>query len=271
MIEVVSTGYAQGNSGLSIYLPSGSNDELLNEILVYKEIEFSEEYIEFAVKYTEFLTCEYELEWVEEYWEESTEEIVVTVSEEMVDNITAAYLVTFVTLDSSGNLFMISTDSDVSIYNNGTLKATPENEFWGLQGQYLCMIEVVNTQSYTEYMVPILYNGEQCNMMIEFSMEYPNGNITEIVPVETSKQKYSIQEGDVIVPLYPVEEIVDADIDTIIEGFYMGNTILIENLEAGDAELELVEVNEDLIYGFMIKDSRQQISYVINFGNEVVE
>ncbi len=271
VVEVVSTGYAQGISGLSIYLPSGSNEELVNEILIYEEIGFSEEYKEFAVQYTEFLTSEYEMEWTELYWEESAEEIVVTVSEEVVDSIVSAYLVTFIVTDAGENIYLISSDSDVSIYNNGTLKATSENEFWGLQGQYLCMIEVVNTQSYTEYMVPILYNGEQCNMMIEFTMEYPNGNIAEIVPVETSKQKYSIQEGDIIVPLYPVEEIVNADMNAAIEDFYMGDTILIKNLEAGDAELELLEIKEALLYGFMIKDNRQQITYVINLENEVAE
>lgn len=270
VIAVASSNYIQDISGLSIYLPSGSNEELIDDTQVYEEIGFSESYKEFVETYTAFLISETEIEWATLEIEEK--EITATISEDSVENITAAYLVTFARGLNENEVYLISTDSDVSINRNGTLKAMVEEEFWGLQGQCLCMIEVIHTQNYTEYMVPILYNGEQCNMMIEFTTECPDGKITDIVSEEVNKQIYTIKEGDIIVPLYPSEEITDISIEETyaeniyMDSYYMGSEIVIDNLEAGDDELALVSMEEELLYGFMVIDNKQMNYYAIEFA-----
>lgn len=273
VIEVASTGYQGDMSGLSIYLPSGSNEMASSDILEYKNITFCEAYQTFATEYVEFLDVDNEWTWAEMEVSENMAGNVIKVKldSEDIESVTAAYLATFVQINEEGVGYLISSDSDVTIYNNGTITATTEDEFWGLQGVGLCMIEVYHDMGATEYTVPILYNGEQCNMTILFNTENQNGQITEIIPVETSKQIHHLEEGDNIVPLYPIEgldyqESFDAEMEDWYygDGYYRGEEIVIADLEAGDGELELVTMEtEELRYGFMIKDNKQKVYYIL--------
>ena len=266
IMDSVSQGYQPAPSGLSIYLPSGANEWLATDMKEYQNIIFCDTYKTFAENYKIFLEKENHMDWQTPTTDQN--EIIMETDIETIQNIVAVYLVTFCTTDSENDIYLISSDSDVVIGNNGYLKATPENVFWGMQGTVLCMLEISNTNQITEYMVPILFNQERCNMIIEFSEDSPDGKILSIAPVETSKREYEIKEGDVITALYPLEQTGEVNRTEEMQqrfydnSYYRGEDIIINSIANGDAELERITIdNSNCLYGFMIQDNKQKLYY----------
>ena len=73
----------------------------------------------------------------------------------------------------------------------------------------------MNLDAYTEYMAPVLYNGELCTMRIGFDEEHEDGQILSVTPAgqtsEAAKQIYELKEGDRVTPLYLVEHMEDVE------------------------------------------------------------
>lgn len=260
----ITKGYEEEPSGLSIYLPSGANDWLQEDMAVYDEIPFCSSYQEFLQGYRDYLVRENKMEWRTP--SRKDDEIRLEVTPDQIEEISGAYLTTFCK-SKEGISYLLNTDSDVVINRNGFLKATPEENYWGLKGQVLCLVEIMNTDQCTEYCTPILYQNELCTMHIGFDEEHPDGMIQTIVPAGVSKKEYELKEGDVIVPLYPLEEEGDqtGNQERVFQNsYYMGERILIEDLDSGgDTALEQIHVNPGQCkFGFLIQDSRQQLYFL---------
>lgn len=258
--KCVVNGYMENSPcGLSIYLPDGSDEWLAGDMAVYERMSFCDSYQKFIQGYKEYLMKEYDLEWSEPA--RKKDEIRMEVDPDQIDEITAAYLTTF-RVSGDGVSYLLSTDSDVKINRKGSLRATPEDTYWGLGGQTLCLIETVNTDQYTEYRSPVLYNGELCMVYLGFDEDNPDGIIQTIAPAGVTKQQYEIREGDEIVPLYPLVDAVEGNENVYDNSYYMGKKIQIGNLERGDALLEQIAVDTDTCsFGFLIQDTRQQLYY----------
>ncbi len=158
----------------------------------------------------------------------------------------------------------------------------------GMKGQVLCLIETMNLDAYTEYMAPVLYNGELCTMRIGFDEEHEDGQILSVTPAgqtsEAAKQIYELKEGDRVTPLYLVERMEDVgeapgntgnasgqimEDRYYTDSYYMGTEFYIE--EPDDMLLEAVPASGDgYLYGFMLMDVRQNIYYTdfIGMGTE---
>lgn len=266
VVDKVTKGYSKEPSGISMYFPSGTNDWLKEDIKVYKTIGFCDGYQEFLDKYEEYLIKENNLEWRQP--QKNKNKVTMEFDENTIDNIAGAYLTVFKRLGDEQNVYLISTDSDVTINKKGLLKAETETYYWGMKGQVLCLIETLNIEDYTEYMVPVLYNDEFCTMHIGFDEENPDGKINAITPVEVTKRQYELKKGDTIVPLYPVEQL-ESEMDIYAESssddlrdYHLGEKICMENMEDGDGELEQIKVNsKDCLFGFMIQDTKQNVYY----------
>lgn len=253
-------GYAEEPSGLSIYLPSGANDWLQDDMEVYDEIPFCGTYREFLRGYRDYLVREQKMEWRPPSRREN--EIRLEIDPDQIGEISGAYLTVFCK-SGDGLSYLLSTDSDVTINRNGIIKATPEETYWGVKGQVLCLIEMMNMDPYTEYYAPILYNGEFCRMQIEFDKDHPDGLIQTVTPVEVSKKVYELKEGDTIVPLYPLEEKTENKERVYQDSYYMGETIRIDSLEQGDDALEQIRVDpRQCSFGFLIQDTKQKLHFV---------
>lgn len=260
----VTKGYAREPSGLSIYLPSGSNEWILDDMAVYGTITFCKRYKKLVQNYKEYLVKEKHWEWRNPTMQE--DEIRLDIDSGVMKEITAAYLTVFSKETKDKPAYLLSTDSDVSYDKSGFLKAKREKYYWGLKKQVLCLIEVFNTDSGTDYLAPVLYNGELCRMFIGFNKEHSDGVIRQIVPVGTEKKQYELKEGDTIVPLYPLaQENSESEFNynnCYEKSYYMGETIVIENLAAGDAEPEKISIQkEDCSFGFFLQDTKQKLSY----------
>lgn len=256
VLKKITKGYKEEPSGLSIYLPSGANDWLHNDMEVYDGIPFCSSYQEFLRSYRDYLARENKMEWRTP--SRKKKEICLEVTPEQIEEIAGAYLTVFCKSEE-GISYLLSTDSDVTINRNGYLKAEPQETYWGLKGQVLCLIEVMNTDLYTEYHAPVLYNDELCTIHIGFDDEHPDGVIQTIVPVGVAKKEYELKEGDVIVPLYPLEEETGNQEKVFQGSYYKGEQFVIENLERGDAVPEQIQVDSGkCTYGFLIQDTRQQ-------------
>lgn len=288
-----SKGYPVNPSGLTIYLPSGSNPYLRDDLETYGTTGFCSAYRQLADSYAVYLAREGGVEWGNiSAHQDGTVEI--SIAPEDVHDVAGAYLAVFCPGEEDGNYYLLCTDSDVSIGMDGTLRAVPEDNYMGMKGQVLCLIETMNLDAYTEYMAPVLYNGELCTMRIGFDEEHENGQILSVTLAgqtsEAAKQIYELKEGDRVAPLYLVERMEDveeepgdevsdetrdetkdglraaagdsrSDTDRLYtDSYYMGTEFYIEEPE--DMLLETVPVSGDgYFYGFMLMDVRQNIYY----------
>ncbi len=257
VLRKVTRGYSAEPCGLSIYLPSGSNEWLQDDIAVYDGISFCETYRNLLHQYRDYLIKENKMEWRTPSRKKKS--IRLELEPEQMDEIAGAYLSAFCQTEDEVS-YLLSTDSDVTIHRKGFLESTPAETYWGLQGQVLCLMETLHTDQFTEYHAPVLYNEELCIMVIGFDEDHPDGKIQTIMPVEVSKQEYEIREGDRIVPLYPLKDAVEKSEKIYEDSYYMGDPISIASLERGDALLEQISVKQDACsYGFLIQDTRQQL------------
>lgn len=255
--EKVTRGYQEEPCGLSIYLPSGSNEWLQNDMAVYDGISFCETYRNLLHRYRDYLIKENKMEWRTPSKKKKT--IHLEIDPDQIEEIAGAYLSTFCRTED-GIFYLLSTDSDVAINRKGFLESRPAETYWGLQGQVLCLVETLHTEQYTEYHAPILYHEQLCIMVVGFDEDHPDGMIRTIIPAKVSKQEYEIQEGDCIVPLYPLKDTVEKSEKIYEDSYYIGEKISIDSLERGDALLEQITVEQDKCsFGFLIQDTRQQL------------
>ena len=213
-------GYPGNPSGLTIYLPSGSNPYLSEDLETYDTTGFCSAYRQLTDGYAAYLARESGVEWGNiNAHKDGTVEI--SIAPEDVSDVTGAYLAVFCPVGDDGNYYLLCTDSDVDIGVDGTLRAAPENSYMGMKGQVLCLIETMNLDAYTEYMAPVLYNGELCTMRIGFDEEHEDGQILSMTPAgqtsEAAKQIYELKEGDRVTPLYLLEHMEDVEEEAVDE------------------------------------------------------
>lgn len=274
--ETVASGYADQLTGLSIYLPSGANGWLAEDMGIYKTTGFCSAWQELMEDYARYLAYDQGLSW-EQVESSQDGSVTLSISPEELDQVAAAYLAAFYDTGNGQDYYLLSTDSDVEIWADGRLKAVPETGYPGLKGQILCLIETMNLDSCTEYMAPILYNGRLSTMEIYFDEEHEDGEIRAITPVDThaqgTKEVYSLKVGDRICPLYPMERMEESGEGSPSEAgsasqtslpleelYFKGEEIQMEAPE--DLLLELVEADpEKCLYGYMLVDLRQNIYY----------
>jgi hypothetical protein len=276
VIHEVSGAYAKKPGGMSIYLPGGDNSLLTNDYKAYRELDFCKEYQRFAGEYVTYLTGDEEQAWNVPAQDEA--DIVLKVQLDQLSEIADAYSTFFVKKDDIH--YMLLADGDVKLDLSGYLKAPMENTFWGLKEEPLCLIERYSTENNTEYQAPVLYkkggeNWVECMVYIMFSEDNPYGTIEDIVPCEVSKQVYHLEEGDKLIPLYPLYEAEPYNVPEIAEGeriykneYYKGNVITMEDMEMGDGELEKITLEKDveMQYGFLIRDTKMELYYT-DFAN----
>lgn len=267
-------GYVQNICGVSIYLPSGSDVMLEESLKKYQNSGFEKVYLEFVSGYGEYLLYGEELnleEGIEQY-QIQEDYIIAEIIPELLSEISAVYMITGKSLpEIQGCSYILSTDSELTIDSAGKIEALPDEEYVALKGQVLCLIEQYNSQEQTDYLSPVLYNGELSMMKVRFSDENPDGEIVTIIPVSdnatSAKKEYQLEIGDKLTPLYPLftdestsKEQLEGREDIYETLYYIGEEIVIE--EEWDALLEVVQVDlSGCQFGFMIEDNRQQFQY----------
>lgn len=263
-------GYDTPPSGISIFLPAGDNPMLKKDCNVYANLSFCPKYQSFVEKYKSYFIQKPNM-----YWEEpdlSQKELRMNFLPRQLDEIADAYRTIF--FQENGVSYMLSADSDVTLDKSGCLITSTENTFWGLKDEILCFIETYDNEYTTEYAAPVLYRKagdvwKECQIYAEFSEDNPDGVITQIIPCETGKQIYELEQLDEIIPLYPlypddVQSKEPEDSANIYKkNFYMGKRIKMENMAKGDGKLMKIKYeNPDaLCYGFLIRDTRMKLYY----------
>lgn len=267
-------GYGRVPCGISVYLPSATDFELEESIRRYRDTGFENTYIRFAADYAAYL-LEGELPDLEggmgQYGQQE-ERITAEFAPEFLQETAALYLLAVKPLPGMENCFyVLATDSDLSVSESGKAEAVTEETYTALKGQALCLVEQYNSPERTDYMSPVLYNGELCMMKISFSEENADGEITAVIPVTeekiSAKKEYKLQTGDTVTPLYmlftdettPMQEISVRE-DIYENLYYMGEELVME--EEWDTLLETTTVPfSDCFFGFMIEDNRQNFQY----------
>lgn len=272
----VAKGYSREPCGLSIYLPGTDNQTIRDDVHTYDTIGFCANYQKFVTEYLKYIMENNPVKWKSPVQKKN--EILLEIGQEQAGTIADAYLAVFYN-PRDGDTFLICADGDVTLGKSGYLRATKETTFWGIQNHLLCLIENYNTPYITEYLSPILYkkpgqHWQQCLLTIEFSRQFPEGEITSIVPNEVSKMLYELENGDTLIPLYPLNissestgEMEQQDILSKIEGkifdkkYYMGEIISIDNINRGDGALEKIKLfsPELLQYAFIIRDTKMEL------------
>lgn len=258
VIECTAEGYPIPPSGLSIYLPSGSNPYLKEDIRTYGTTGFCSAYESFTDGYGAYLAQEKGLEWGD-IGIKGNGAVEIGIASQDIPSVAGAYLAVFCPVGDDMTYYLLCTDSDVSIGVDGVLSGVPETGYMGLKGEILCLMETMNLEEYTEYMAPVLYNGELCTMRIGFDEEHEDGQILSLTPAgqgaETAKKVYELKEGDALVPLYPIEEmeIEEMEIEEIeIEEMAIEEMAIEEAMEGENVPVPVESVSgsipQDRIY-----------------------
>lgn len=266
VVKTISQGYSRAPCGLSIYLPGIIKEEMGQEIAIYQKIGFCKIYGSFVEEYAEFLGQEYQYDCNKSKIQKK--QIILSLADER-NHITNAYAAV-IYQEEDGPPFFLFADGDVVLDKRGYLQANAETNFWGIKGVLLCLIEVKNLDSRTEYMSPVLYKEKEdgewryCRLYIDFSEDNSDGDIRTIISVDEKEKIYSLKEGCQLLPLYPLypgnegENTEGTDTRIYENRYYTGKKIVIENLAAGDARLEIIsDIDRTrLSYGFLIHDDQ---------------
>lgn len=279
IVSKVFGGMVEEPSGISIYLPAGANRKIDKEISIYQKIDFCQNYKSFVENYFAYLMKNRGLIWHEPT--KRKEKLIMEVPKEQLSDIADAYNTIYI---KKGTIsYMIVADGDVTLDLSGYLIAPLENTFWGLKTEMLCLIEKYSSDDVTRYNAPILYKKAggawiECIMKIAFSDEMPDGMIEAIEPCELSKEKYFLEEGDEIIPLYPIYSMENIEASEEIchnNEYYKGNLIEMTDMEMGDGELEKIRIKDEkkLQYGFIIRDTKMALynTVLVDYDSESIE
>lgn len=263
---VCSTESGSKTGGLSIYLPAGDSSK--EEYEIYSEIPFCDEYKDFVKQYSQFMEQVQGLDFGAIAKDKG--QIMIEIPQEQTELISYAYNAVYMSSDNVR--YLIAADSDVELDKRGYITAPVEDTFWGLKGEILCMIENCSDDDRTEYIAPVLYKKggsednewTECRIKVKFSYDNPDGEIISICPNDTTKQMYTLEDNDEIIPLYPIYDTdnIANDNEQIYDGqYYKGNTIIIEDMQMGDGELEKITLENEmkLWYGFLIRDTGMKL------------
>ena len=263
-----STGISEDMCGISIYLPGKNGMELAEEMFLYITCGFDENYLKFVYNYAKILDedLEFNLEAIRTKYDEKTGQVQFRIEKEMVAQIATAYILTAYQAEDSGEYYLLSTDSDVVIGEDGVLTGILDIKYFTIADQVLCLIEKYNSNARTEYLSPILYHDKICLMTIEVSLDAPDGRIVSIVPYDLNqraeKEQYTLEEGESFCALYPIVSASgEADLDAFLENnlYHVGETVWLKDY---DCELALQDVAfEDCFYGLMIQDKTMALHY----------
>lgn len=288
VVNKVALGYPIAPSGLSIYLPNDGNS-VKKDLSIYESIDFDDSYKSLVSIYGNYLTKKSNIT-VSSTPNKVDGKIQMSFELSDLDKIADAYHSIY-EVDSKNRTYLLSSDSDVVLDNEGYLVANLENTFWGLKGEKLCLIEQTKDTEQVSYLAPILYKKQtnqwqECLMTIVFTKKH-QVIIQTIQPFDLSKQEYQLEEGDSLIPLYPLypqsspteteQDATQNDVQSINFGelnkkiknqifgqeYLLGNLITMDSFEYGDNQLEQIEVkpNEHLKHGFIIRDTNLNLSY----------
>lgn len=266
-------GYEEEPSGLSIYLPVNSEETLVEDYHNYSNSHYDDKYIEFIGKYIEFLLEEegYSFENLNPYLVDNVAKV--SLNKEDINNLAAVYLATYKeTSYGSGVYELLSTDSDVKIDVEGTVSSDVENSFTYINNELFSTIEKSFTKSELELYSPVLLNGDEAYLLIEYDFNNCNGTVLGAIrgfdPSEAQNKIINIKDGDEITPLFPFKD--DSDISSISKDkiyndeYFKGNMIKADEkgLDINDGELE---GKEKIKYSFILINSSQE-KYEININ-----
>lgn len=262
------TGISMEMSGISIYLPGKQDGGLAEDIFFYLNCCFDENYLQFVYKYAQQLdgNLEMDLEKVRMKYEEKTKKIQFLVPQELKDQIATAYIATVFQAEGKDEYYLLSTDSDVTVDEKDVITGVLDIKYFAIADQPLCLIEKYNSETRTEFVSPILYQGKLCWMTIEVSEESERGKIVSIIPYDeeqgTSKEQYILEPGKSFCPLYPIIR-QDGEgspyIGLTADEYHKGELV---ELKEYDCKLGDMDINfNQCLYGLMIRDKAMGVHY----------
>lgn len=275
--------------GISIYVPKKSDAFLAEHMLQYLSCLFDDSYLKFIYNYARMLdkNMEMDLSSLSAGFDEESMEILFEVEPSLAEQMASVYVVTAFPMavdveqdgyftaeeetDGQGGTqeveyYLLSTDSDVKLREDGLLSAVLDMKYFAIADQLLCLIEQFSNEEKTNYLSPILYNGRVCMMLVEVSLENPDGSIVSIMPYSENgpagKEQYALEEGAEFAALYPIltkegeivlsENLTDA-------GYFMGERVTLNDY---DCQLDLMDVEfYSCVYGLMIRDKNLGVHY----------
>lgn len=242
------TDTEQNRCGISMYLPSKVDAMDAKQILQYQNCGYDARYLQFVLEYARSMNQELDVEMdeIKSEVKEESKTVVFYLEQEWLDQIGTLYLATSYPFEQ-GQYYLLSTDSDVSVDENGKVTGVVDQMYFSIAGQVLCLVEQQNNEVQTIYHSPVYYNGELCSLIIEVSSRHEDGVIQGLTPYkegQNHKEQYELSPGDTFAAAYPkIEESGEINYDQ----YYVNDTLTLQSYEC---ELELTEVTfEECHYG----------------------
>ncbi len=273
VVYEVSGSQRPNSYGMSIFFPSALAGDSFNYYLdIYSQLDFCPEYKQFVLDFATELkqdsqatdNPQFDSNLIEAAHSDNYDEVgsyYVQLSDEEMEYMCYVYCTLGMYLDD-GTVVDFGYDSDLTInYEDNTIHDNFQGNWTGLNGQFVAVYVMDETDDYVIYNIPVLYNGERAviratwlwdgNYYVYNGMYYSNDEYA----APTSKLAIVPQIGDKITPIYWPVYTADGDYETYYEGttFTVGPEGLV---------LEWITLpNGDYQYGFMFLDVYGGIHY----------
>jgi hypothetical protein len=255
-----------GFCGIALFLPNKSDLSFAVEIRNYLNCGYDDTYLDFVRRYSLFMDSELENDFkiIDVMLDKNSMDMTFTLSEDMVSDISQIYAVTGIPTDNEDQIYLVATDSDVSIYGENAV-AHLDKEYFSINGEILCSIEILNREDMTQYQCPVIYNDQLCIMIVEVNSGITDPIIKSLTPFaddrQSEKVQYTLKAGDKINAVYPLVDIglQDTEISlmqTLEDGrYYKGDDVWLDEfnceLEWTELEFSACEFHIEIVDSYM--------------------
>ena len=262
--------YVENAGGISLYFPYSGKDFSPRRMEIYKTSGFSENYINFAIDFTNTL-CGSTLALIDVsdiVPDVAGDEWSIVLTAEQMENLSAIYFTAWAH-EEDDYYYEIYNDAQVEIDNLGHVLTTYDGLIYTIGGESndACLYEIERGDGYVRFGAPAELNGQDVNIIIIMDDKDPDGRILGALPVMgegslAPKKMLEIKKGDKISLLYYTDLFVDIDEDfpddydggywMVGEEFTVNDKLLVERWQ-------FIEGN--YLYGFVVVDFQGNETY----------
>lgn len=270
VIYSVNGSTRENSNGLSIYFPHKDKENFEENLSNYSQLDFSPNYQDFVHEYVSKVDSTYTgIELIDSgFGEIEDEEAPFSIQIDPEDLDMIEYINCFLAIyldEEETEIAILGMDNNVNFDEETGIVSDNFSGWWtGLDGHFVSIEIIEETDDYNRYVIPVLLNGEEVDIVASWFWDdsYEEGGYYEVNgawrgfigdSIMPDKNLIKIKPGDSIIPLFEYyDEVTDED------GYLEGDEIIV-----GD-ELVIEDVpipSGSYLYGFYLLDYAQNEVY----------
>ena len=242
--------------GLTAYYIFGGKDDAEYALKTYVSLNMSEEYTEYLLTFTEIMGGE-SIENKSQDNAGMTRSFTASEVENLLDTQITAWKKSVSGIYCMTCILSLGSDGDANVKSPA--------EYGGLwpaiDGVFVCMTEISTSVDGTFYAVSAAVNGEDAEVVILISDEYPEGKVMGLRKEDgyvIQKGLDELKDGDKLSFYYQIKDFGGKNSkEAADDDWQLGDEITV----SGSLSVEWLEPNENFYYSFLLRDVRQNEYY----------